>query len=200
MAVICSAAQALECAMSLDITRQQAEAAVRTLLLYIGENPDRNGLIDTPKRVVKAFEEMTSGLHAEPSLVLGTVFDESSTSPVIVRDIKFTSLCEHHLLPFSGSALVAYQPNGKVIGLSKIPRLVQLLAKRPQVQERLTNQIAETLLNNLMPLGVGVIIKARHSCMACRGVRQLDAEMITSALVGDWSANVELLNYLSRHV
>jgi GTP cyclohydrolase I len=176
------------------------EDAVVRLLEWIGENPNREGLADTPKRVVKAFREMTAGLGVEPSSVLGTVFNETSDQMVVVRGIRFSSMCEHHLLPFTGTAAVGYVPDGRVIGLSKIPRLVEVFAKRPQVQERMTNQVADSLMKHLNPKGVGVIIKAHHSCMGCRGVRQPDAEMITSCVLGcmkeDPAARAELMEFI----
>ena len=176
------------------------EEAVRVLLLAMGEDPEREGLKDTPKRVVKALREMTAGLSQQPSDVLGTIFNEHSDQMVVVRGIRFSSLCEHHLLPFHGTATVGYVPNGRVIGLSKIPRLVQVFAKRPQVQERMTNQISEALQQHLNCQGVGVVIKAHHACMGCRGVVQPDAEMITSALSGimrdNQAARAELLRFL----
>lgn len=176
------------------------EDAVVRLLEWIGENPAREGLLDTPKRVVKAFREMTSGLSVEPRSVLGTVFNETSDQMVVVRGIRFSSMCEHHLLPFTGTAAVGYIPDGRVIGLSKIPRLVEVFAKRPQVQERMTNQIAQALMEHLVPQGVGVVVKAHHSCMGCRGVRQPDAEMITSCVLGcmkaDPKARAELMEFI----
>jgi GTP cyclohydrolase I len=193
MAPICSATQNM-------VSQIEAESAVRVLLRWIGEDCTREGLIDTPKRVAKALQEMSSGLALNPAAALGTVFNETSDQMVIVRGIRFTSLCEHHLLPFVGVAAVGYIPNGKVVGLSKIPRLVDIYARRPQVQERLTNQIARTLHEELKPLGVGVVLKAHHSCMGCRGVRQPDAEMITSCLLGcikdDSSARAELMEFI----
>ena len=176
------------------------EDAVVRLLEWIGEDPNREGLIDTPKRVVKAFREMTSGLSIEPRSVLGTIFNETSDQMVIVRGIRFSSMCEHHLLPFVGTAAVGYVPDGRVIGLSKIPRLVEVFARRPQVQERMTNQIAQALMEHLSPQGVGVVVKAHHSCMGCRGVRQPDAEMITSCVLGCMkdtdAARAELLGFV----
>lgn len=160
------------------------QACVRYLLRCIGEDPNREGLLDTPKRVVKALGEMTAGLHIDPTSVLGTTFEEACDEMVCVRNIRFSSLCEHHLLPFHGEAVVAYVPLGRVVGLSKIPRLVEVLAKRPQMQERLTQQIAHTLDNALRPLGVGVLARGTHACMGCRGVRQPDADMVTSSLLG----------------
>ena len=176
------------------------EDAVVRLLQWIGEDVTREGLLDTPKRVVKAFREMTAGLHVEPRSVLGTVFNENSDQMVVVKGIRFSSLCEHHLLPFVGTAAVGYVPDGRVIGLSKIPRLVEVFAKRPQVQERMTNQIATTLMDCLSPQGVGVVVKAHHSCMGCRGVRQPDAEMITSCVLGcmkeNQAARAELMEFI----
>ena len=158
--------------------------AVRYLLQTIGEDPDREGLVDTPKRVVRALTEMTSGRLADPREVLGTVFAEDCDQMVVVRGIRFSSLCEHHLLPFTGTAAIGYLPRGRVVGLSKIPRLVEAYAKRLQMQERLTSQIAYAMHSVLEPLGVGVVMKAHHACMGCRGVRQPDAEMVTSHLIG----------------
>jgi len=175
------------------------EDAVVRLLQWIGEDPNREGLRDTPKRVTKALKEMTAGNQLDPKQILGTVFDENSDQMVVVRGIRFSSLCEHHMLPFSGTATVGYIPRRKVVGLSKIPRLVNAFAKRLQVQERMTNQIAHALMKNLQPLGTGVVIKAHHSCMGCRGVIQPDAEMITSAMLGclreDPSARAELMQF-----
>lgn len=176
------------------------EDAVVRLLEWIGEDPSREGLRDTPRRVVKAFREMTEGLGRKPADVLGTVFNESSDQMVVVTGVRFSSLCEHHLLPFTGTATVGYVPDGRVIGLSKIPRLVEVFARRPQVQERMTNQIATGLMEHLAPKGVGVIVKAHHSCMGCRGVKQPDAEMVTSCLLGcvkdSAAARSELLSFV----
>lgn len=178
---------------------EDALACVRTLLLAVGEDPTRDGLIKTPQRVVRALAEMTSGMHVNPATVLGTVFNETSDQMVVVTGIRFSSLCEHHLLPFTGTATVGYVPDGRVVGLSKIPRLVDVFAKRLQVQERMTNQIASTMMTALRPLGVGVILRAHHSCMGCRGVRQPDAEMVTSCLLGvmrEAGAKAELLEFV----
>jgi GTP cyclohydrolase I len=177
-----------------------AEESVRYLLRYIGEDPTREGLLDTPKRVAKALSEMTSGTFQDAGEVLGTVFEDPCDQLIVVRGIRFASLCEHHLLPFTGVAAVGYIPNGKVVGLSKIPRLVEMFAKRCQMQERLTAQVATSLMDVLHPLGVGVVCKAHHACMGCRGVRQPDAEMITSHLLGvareDPSVKAELMSLL----
>lgn len=176
------------------------EDAVTRLLEWIGDDPLREGLRDTPKRVVKAFREMTAGLTMDPRSVMGTVFNESSDQMVVVSGIRFSSICEHHLLPFTGIAAVGYVPDGRVIGLSKIPRLVEVYSRRPQLQERMTNQIAHAMMDHLLPRGVGVVARAHHSCMGCRGVRQPDAEMTTSCLLGcmkeDPAARAELLAFI----
>lgn len=176
------------------------EDAVVRLLEWMGEDPAREGLRDTPKRVVKAMREMSDGLRIDPRSVLGTVFNEACDEMVVVRNLRYSSMCEHHLLPFTGTATVGYVPNGRIIGLSKIPRLVNVFAKRPQVQERMTAQIADTLMDVLAPRGVGVVLKGHHSCMGCRGVKQPDGEMITSAMRGimkeDPRARSELLGFL----
>lgn len=178
-----------------------AEAAVKQLLLWIGEDPNRPGLEETPKRVVKALAEMTQGYLADPAQILGKVFEDSYDEVVIVRNIEFTSICEHHLLLFSGKVDVGYIP-GKVVGLSKIPRLVDCFSRRLQMQERLTRQIAETIEKYLEAKGVAVIITGSHSCMGCRGVRKPEAEMVTSVMLGSFrteaSARAEFLTLLSR--
>ena len=184
-------------------TRSEAEAAVHTLLKYLGEDPDREGLLDTPKRVVKAFEEMTGGLAHHASDVLRTTFDaEGYDEIVLVKDIEFTSLCEHHLLTFSGVAHIGYLPNARVVGLSKIPRVVDIFARRPQLQERLTKEIADALELALQPRGVVVIVSGRHSCMSCRGVRKNGASMITSCMRGVFrehaSARAEVLQLIGN--
>ena len=168
------------------VTQQDAENAVRVLLTWIGEDIGREGLIDTPARVARAFREMAGGkMAADPSLILKRTFSSEGCDQMIwVKGVRFTSLCEHHLLPFVGQATLAYIPSGSVVGLSKIPRLIVELARRPQIQERLTTQIATTFDNALKPLGVGVIVTAKHHCMGCRGAKQPDAEMITSSLLG----------------
>lgn len=160
------------------------EDAVTRMLQYIGENPAREGLLDTPKRVCKAFKEMTIGYKQDPAEILKAQFTESCNEMVVLRNIEFSSLCEHHMLPFSGTACVAYVPGEKVVGLSKLARLVLCYAKRLQIQERLTNQIVDALMTNLNPLGAGCIIAAHHGCMSCRGVGQNTSVMITSAVRG----------------
>jgi GTP cyclohydrolase IA len=165
---------------------QRAEAAVRELLYAIGEDPDRNGLQDTPARVARAYREMFAGLYTDPDSVLNTMFDEDHDEMVIVKEIPLYSTCEHHLVSFHGVAHVGYIPgkDGRVTGLSKIARLVDLYAKRPQVQERLTSQIADALVKKLDPRGVIVVVEAEHLCMAMRGVRKPGAVTTTSAVRG----------------
>lgn len=160
------------------------ETAVRSLLVGIGEDPDREGLADTPRRYVKALNELTSGYDADVAAILSTTFTEKCDEMVIVTGIQVESLCEHHVLPFTGTAVVGYIPNGKVVGLSKLPRLVNAYARRLQVQERLTEQVADAMVTHLDPKGVGVVIRAHHACMGLRGVRQGRAMMTTSALKG----------------
>ncbi len=158
--------------------------AVRTILRAVGEDPDRPGLLETPRRVASMYAEMFRGLHLDPARHLATVFPETYDEMVLVRDITFTSMCEHHLLPFSGVAHVAYIPNGKVTGLSKLARVVEEVAARPQVQERMTQQIAELIEQHLHTTGVAVVISAEHSCMSIRGVRKPGSRTVTSALRG----------------
>jgi GTP cyclohydrolase IA len=169
-----------------DYDHERAEAAVRELLIAIGEDPDREGLLDTPARVARAYAELTAGLRMKPEEVLTTTFDLGHDEMVLVRDIELWSMCEHHLVPFTGVAHVGYIPaeTGKITGLSKLARLVDLYAKRPQVQERLTTQIADSLMEILEARGVIVVIEAEHLCMTMRGVRKAGARTITSAVRG----------------
>lgn len=161
------------------------EKLVKTMLEIIGEDPGREGLKKTPQRVYKAFEYMTKGYTQDPKEVLNqALFESSNNEMVIVRDIEFYSLCEHHLLPIIGRAHVAYIPNGKVVGLSKIPRLVEVYARRLQIQEQLTEQIAEAISDVIEPKGVGVVLQARHMCMEMRGVQKAYSSTTTSALRG----------------
>jgi len=165
------------------------EQAVKTLLRHIGENPERDGLQDTPKRVVKALKEMTSGYSTDIAALLNVKFDVAFDEMVVLNNIAFNSLCEHHMLPFIGTATVGYIPNEGVVGISKLARLVEAHAQRLQVQERMTQDIAQDLQHRLDPVGVGVIIKAHHQCMSCRGIRKLNTEMVTSALTGAMKDN-----------
>jgi GTP cyclohydrolase IA len=169
-----------------DFDHPRAEAAVRELLIAIGEDPEREGLRDTPARVARAYAELTAGLRMEPRDVLTTTFDIGHDEMVLVRDIELWSMCEHHLVPFTGVAHVGYIPaeSGKITGLSKLARLVDLYAKRPQVQERMTTQIADSLMELLEARGVIVVIEAEHLCMTMRGVRKAGARTITSAVRG----------------
>ncbi len=166
--------------------QQRAEAAVRELLLAIGEDPDRDGLQDTPARVARSFAEVTGGLRQRPDDVLTTEFDAAYDEMVLVKDIEVYSLCEHHLVPFHGVAHVGYIPSdrGRITGLSKLARLVDVFAKRPQVQERLTTQVADSLVEYLEPQGVIVVVDCEHLCMAMRGVKKPGARTITSAVRG----------------
>ena len=161
------------------------EEAVRRILEEIGEDPDRQGLLRTPERVHRMYGELTAGYHVDPArLINGAIFDIAYSEMVIVKDIPFYSLCEHHLLPFFGTAAVAYIPRGRVIGLSKIPRIVEMYARRLQVQERLTQEIAEFLQEHLAPQGVGVVVEATHLCAVMRGVRKPGTIMTTASVLG----------------
>jgi GTP cyclohydrolase I len=168
-----------------------AEDSVIRLIEFVGEDPSRSGLTDTPKRVLSAWQELCRGYKQNPADILKRTFDEKIDEMIIVRNIEFHSMCEHHLLPFVGSASIGYIPsqNGSVVGISKLARLVECFAARLQIQERLTNQIAEAIMHHLNALGCGVIIKAKHSCMACRGVRKSEAEAVTSSLRGAFRTN-----------
>jgi GTP cyclohydrolase IA len=183
-----------------EFGRPAAEQAVATLLRFIGEEPERDGLRDTPARVVKAWREMTAGYAEDPAEILSRTFDESSDELVILRGISFYSTCEHHLLPFYGQAVVGYLP-GKVVGISKLARLVECFAKRLQVQERMTRQIADAVETHLEARGVGVVLRAQHLCMGCRGVRQEETEMVTSSMLGtlrtDATSRAEFLRLTS---
>ena len=157
------------------------------LIKAIGDNPDREGLLDTPKRVIKSWETIFGGYKLTPEEVLTTQFSETYDEMVICKDIEFYSTCEHHLLPFYGKCHIGYLPNGKIVGLSKMPRLVEVFARRLQVQERLTEQIANSMMEILEPRGVGVIMEAKHHCVVCRGVQKQNSVMITSSLKGLFS-------------
>jgi GTP cyclohydrolase I len=185
--------------------RQTAiEKAVRRTLKSIGENPERDGLRRTPERVARMYEELTAGYHTDPlKLINEALFDVDYSEMVIVRDIDFYSLCEHHMLPFLGKAHVAYIPNGKVIGLSKIPRIVDMFARRLQVQERMTQQIASFIDEILNPYGVAVVVEGAHMCMMMRGVKKTNARMVTSALLGtfkkDPKTRAEFMQLIEHH-
>ncbi len=177
------------------------EAAVRQILEEIGEDPDRQGLLGTPERVHRMYTELTAGYHVNPDrLINGAVFDVDYSEMVVVKDIPFYSLCEHHLLPFFGTAGVAYIPRGRVVGLSKIPRIVEMYSRRLQVQERLTQQIADFLMERLDPKGVGVVIEATHLCAVMRGVRKAGTVMTTSAVLGLFRANDKTRSEFFAHL
>jgi GTP cyclohydrolase I len=164
--------------------------AVREILAAVGEDPDREGLLETPARVARMYEELFAGLRQDPATPLKKTFTEKYDEMVLVKNIRFESMCEHHLLPFFGTAHIGYIPNGKIVGLSKLARLVEIFAKRPQVQERLTEQIAEMLMTELKPKGVGVILEANHTCMAIRGIRKANSLCSTSAMRGIFKDNL----------
>ena len=166
------------------VSHLEAREAVKTLLRFIGDDPERDGLLDTPRRVVDALREMTAGLRDDPSEYLGVIFNGATDEMVVLRNIRFTSVCEHHLLPFVGFVDVGYIPEDGIVGISKLARVVHCFARRPQVQERLTSDIADAIQEYLKPKGVGVRIRAHHHCMGCRGVRLHEAEMITSDVRG----------------
>jgi GTP cyclohydrolase I len=176
------------------VDHARIEAAVRELLIAVGEDPDRDGLLDTPGRVARSYAEIFSGLAQDPSTVLGTTFDVDHDEMILVKDIEMFSVCEHHLVPFHGVAHVGYIPgeDGRVVGLSKLARLVDVFARRPQVQERLTTQIADALESHLAPRGVIVVVEAEHLCMSMRGIRRPGARTITSTVRG------QLLNPATR--
>jgi GTP cyclohydrolase I len=171
------------------VDHARIEAAVREILLAVGEDPDREGLRETPSRVARSYAELFSGLHQDPRVHLQRVFTVKYDEMVLVKDISFESMCEHHLLPFMGKAHIAYLPNGKVVGLSKIPRVVDALARRPQVQERMTEELADLLTEELSARGVAVILEATHTCTAIRGVRKTGSIMTTSAMRGTFRTN-----------
>ncbi len=178
------------------------ENAVREILRAIGEDPDRQGLKDTPKRVEKSLKYLTSGYSVDiNALINEALFDEAYSEMVLVKDIEFYSMCEHHMLPFFGKAHIAYVPNGKIIGLSKLPRLVEAFSRRLQVQERLTTQIAEIIRDHVQPHGVGVVMEARHLCMCMRGVQKENNYAVTSAMLGTFRSDnrtrSEFLNLIS---
>ncbi|MBX9761300.1 MAG: GTP cyclohydrolase I FolE [Beijerinckiaceae bacterium] len=180
-------------------SRSEAEDAVRTLLRWAGENPGREGLLDTPKRVVKAYEQFFAGYHQDPDEILGTVFEEVEgyDDMVLVRDIEFASHCEHHMVPFIGKAHIAYYPNGGVVGLSKLARLVEIFARRLQTQETMTAQIADAMEQALEPIGVGVMIEAEHMCMSIRGVQKNGASTVTTRFTGRLRDPAEQVRFLS---
>jgi len=182
------------------MNKKDAEKIVRQLIEYVGEDPAREGLADTPRRVIAAYDKIFGGYRQKPEDVLTVFGDELYDEMIVVKNIEFYSMCEHHMLPFFGKAHVGYIPDGKIIGLSKIPRLVEMYARRLQNQERLTNQIARGLYDTLKPKGVGVIIEAKHLCMMARGVEKQSSEVTTSALLGLFKRELNTRNEFLRHV
>ncbi len=173
------------------IDKDRIEAAICELLLAIGEDPDREGLAETPRRIAEAYAEIFAGVTMDPESLLQVGFEEGHNEMVVLRDIPFFSMCEHHFLPFHGLAHVAYVPRGRVVGISKIARLVEAVARRPQLQERLTGQIADIMMRALEPDGVAVAIEAEHLCMTMRGVKKPGSRMVTSAMRGTFQSQQE---------
>lgn len=181
--------------------KQAIEKAVRKTLINIGEDPKREGLRRTPERVARMYDELTAGYHIDPEqLVNEAIFEVDYSEMVIVKDIDFHSLCEHHMLPFFGKTHVAYTPNGKVIGLSKIPRIVEMFARRLQVQERMTQQIADFLAEVLQPFGVAVVVEGAHMCSMMRGVKKANASLVTSALTGTFKSDPRTRSEFMEHI
>jgi GTP cyclohydrolase I len=173
------------------IDHARIEAAVREILAAVGEDPDREGLRETPARVARMYAEMFAGMRQDPSSQLQRKFTEKYDEMVLVKDIRFESMCEHHLLPFFGKAHIAYLPNGKIVGLSKLARVVDILARRPQVQERMTEELADLLMEELGARGVGVVLEATHTCMSIRGVQKANSICTTSAMRGGFKDHPE---------
>ncbi|MDR1270791.1 MAG: GTP cyclohydrolase I FolE [Planctomycetaceae bacterium] len=186
----------------LPIDKERIAKAVREILIAIGENPDREGLLETPQRVARMYEEFFGGLYEDPSVHLQKFFKENYNEIVLVRDISFNSICEHHLMPFMGNVHIGYIPDGRVIGLSKLARVVEVISHRPQVQERMTEDIAELLYCQLKAKAVAVVVEAEHTCMTVRGVKKPGSTCITSALRGrflkDSSSRAEILSLINK--
>lgn len=174
-----------------EVDLGRIERAFREILAAVGEDPDREGLRETPRRVARMYAEMFQGLHVDPRVHLHKYFTEEYNEIVLVRDISFNSMCEHHFLPFMGKVHIGYLPNGKILGLSKLARVVEVVSKRPQVQERMTATIADLLTDELQVSGVGVVVEALHTCMAIRGIRKPGATCITSAMRGVFMKNAK---------
>jgi GTP cyclohydrolase I len=183
------------------INRSSVEESVRDILVNIGEDPEREGLLRTPDRVARMYEELTSGYHIDTDkLINGAVFSVDYDEMVVVKDIDFYSMCEHHMLPFYGKAHVAYIPDGKVIGLSKIPRIVEMFARRLQIQEQMTSQIADFLQETLNPQGVAVVIEGAHMCAMMRGVKKQNTKMTTSKMTGVFKENAKTRSEFLQHI
>jgi GTP cyclohydrolase I len=185
------------------INQANIEFAVQNILMNIGEDPEREGLLKTPNRVARMYDELTSGYHVDPvKLINGAVFTVDYDEMVVVKDIDFYSMCEHHMLPFYGRAHVAYIPNGKVVGLSKIPRIVEMFARRLQIQEQMTSQIANFIDETLQPQGVAVVVEGAHMCAMMRGVKKANTKMTTSKMLGIFRENdktrAEFLAHISQ--
>ncbi|WP_053220246.1 GTP cyclohydrolase I FolE [Virgibacillus senegalensis] len=177
------------------------ESSIRSILLEIGENPDREGLIDTPRRVANMYREVFAGVGVDPRIALSTTFDsEGYEGMIVVKDIEYYTFCEHHLIPFFGKVHIGYLPQGKIVGLSKFARLVELVAQRPQVQERMTNQIADSIINVLDPLGVMVSVEGRHLCMCARGVKKTGSLTVTTAKKGAFGKDTNLINEFYNNI
>lgn len=172
------------------VDQPRIERAVREILLAVGEDPDREGLLETPARVARMYAELFSGLHDDPRVHMQKAFTEKYDEIVLVRDISFNSVCEHHLLPFMGQAHIGYMPNGRVVGLSKLARIVEVVSRRPQVQERMTETIADLIMDELGARGAAVVVEASHTCMTIRGVRRPGSLCVTSAMKGIFRSNL----------
>ena len=170
--------------LTTPVDKERIKQAVREIIAAVGENPNRDGLIETPRRIADMYEEIFAGLRTDPYKFLNVTFDEAYSEMVVLKDIPFYSMCEHHFAPFHGVAHVAYIPKGRVVGLSKLARVVEAYARRPQVQERLTAQIADTIMEGLDPKGAAVVIQAEHTCLTMRGIKKPGAKMVTSAVRG----------------
>ncbi len=180
---------------------EQVEAAVRSILKSVGEDPERDGLKNTPARVARMYDELLQGYHTDPiALINGALFEVDYDEMVVVKDIEYYSLCEHHLVPFYGVAHVAYIPHGKVIGLSKLPRIVDMFARRLQVQERMTRQIADFIEEALHPQGVAVVVEGAHLCSMMRGVKKANARMVTSAVLGRFKSDARTRSEFFEHI
>jgi GTP cyclohydrolase IA len=185
----------------LSLASEQIKLAVRSILESVGEDPERDGLKNTPLRVARMYDEILQGYHADPdTLINGALFEVDYDEMVVVKDIEYYSLCEHHMVPFYGVAHVAYIPRGKVLGLSKIPRVVDMFARRLQVQERMTRQIADFLDEVLHPRGVAVVVEGAHLCSMMRGVRKANARMVTSAVLGGFKTDARTRSEFFEHI
>lgn len=178
------------------VDREKAMTAITMLLEAIGENPNREGLLETPLRVARMYEELTAGYDDSAKTHLSKVFTATDAEVVLEKDISFHSLCEHHMLPFFGKVHIAYIPNGKVVGLSKLARVVEVFARRLQIQEQMTNQIADAINDELCPKGVLVIVEAEHTCMTMRGIKKIGSKTVTSSSRGEFKGNLELQKYV----